>query len=102
MRKPVFGVSDTNKAVQRQKMARGLKFRKKYVEGLYYLCRENKDTDQLHGYHVVDLLLCFPIFKKQLLSRCGLYYSIWAVSSEGAERAPPLLFGTLDLHFTLH
>ena len=29
--------------------ARGLKFRIKKVEGLYYQCSENKDADQLRG-----------------------------------------------------
>ena len=33
---------DTNQSVQPQKMARDLKFRVKEVEGLYYLCSENK------------------------------------------------------------
>ena len=40
MGKPVLGFlirSDTNRAVQPQKMARGLKFRIEEVEGLYYL-----------------------------------------------------------------
>ena len=36
VRKPVFGVSDTNRAVQLQKIARGLKFRILEEEGLYY------------------------------------------------------------------
>ena len=35
-------MSDTNLAVQPQRMARGLKFRIKAVDGLYYLCSENK------------------------------------------------------------
>ena len=50
MRKPTFGVSvrsDTKWAVQSQKMARGLKFQILEVERLYYLCSENKGTDQL-------------------------------------------------------
>ena len=34
------------------------------VEGLYYLCSENKDADQLRGYHEADLRLCFCICKK--------------------------------------
>ena len=45
MRKPTFRFptgSDTNQAVHLQKMARGLKFRIYKVEGLYYLCGENK------------------------------------------------------------
>ena len=66
MRKQVFGVSDhahTNQAVQPHKMARGLKFRIKVGEGLYYPCKENKDADQLRGYHKADLRLCFCICK---------------------------------------
>ena len=62
MRIPVFGFptrSDTNQAVQSQKMARGLKFRIKVGEGLYYPCSENKDVDQLRGYCKADLCLCF-------------------------------------------
>ena len=53
MRKPTFWFptrSDTNQAVQLQKMARGLKFRIKKVEGLYYLCSENKGADQLRWF----------------------------------------------------
>ena len=48
-----------NQAVQLQKMARGLKFRIKKVEGLYYLYSENKGADQLRGYREADLRLCF-------------------------------------------
>ena len=53
MRKPKFWFltwSDKNRAVQLQKMTRGLKFRIWRVEGLYYLISENKGADQLHGY----------------------------------------------------
>ena len=67
MRKPTFWFptwSDTNKAVQSQKMARGLKFRIKKVEGLYYLFRENKGADQLRGYREADLHLCFLHMQK--------------------------------------
>ena len=42
--------SDTNQAVQLQKMVRGLKFRIKVVEGLYYPCSENKGADQLRAF----------------------------------------------------
>ena len=66
MRKPMFWFStwsDTNQAVQLQKMARGLKLRIKKVEGLYYLCSENKGADQLRGYREADLRLCFRICK---------------------------------------
>ena len=36
---------------------RGLKFRIWEVEGLYYLCSENKGADQLRGYREADLRL---------------------------------------------
>ena len=41
--------ADTNRAVQPQNMARGLKVRIQEVKGLYYLCSENKGADQLWG-----------------------------------------------------
>ena len=41
--------SDTKRAVQPQKMARGLKFRIEEEEGLYYICRKNKSADQLRS-----------------------------------------------------
>ena len=44
--------SNTKRAVQPQKMARGLKFRTKVAEGLYYPCGENKGADQLCGHPV--------------------------------------------------
>ena len=51
--------SDTNQAIQPQMMARGLKFQIEEVEGLYYLCIENKDylcsknksTDKPHRFY---------------------------------------------------
>ena len=55
--------SDTNQAVQLQKMARGLKFRIEKVEGLYYPCSEDKGADQIRGYRQADLRLCFRICK---------------------------------------
>ena len=71
MRKPAFWFptwSDTKQAVQLQKLVRGLKFRIWKVEGLYYLCSENKDADQLRGYREADLRLCFRISKKPVFS----------------------------------
>ena len=71
MRKPKFWFptrSDTNQAVQLQKMARGLKFWIEKIEGLYYLCSENKDADQLRGDHEADLRLCFRICKMLVFS----------------------------------
>ena len=38
--------SDTNQAVQSQKITRGWKFRIYKVEKLHYSCRENKGADQ--------------------------------------------------------
>ena len=64
MRKPTFLFptwSDTNQAVQLQKMARCLKFRIKEVEGLNYPCSDNKGADQLRGYREADLRLRFRI-----------------------------------------
>ena len=57
--------SDKNRAVQPQKMARALKFQIWEVEGLHYLCSENKGADQLCDYHTADLRL-FCIYKKQV------------------------------------
>ena len=66
MRKPTFWFStwsDTNQAVQLQKMARGLKFRIKKVEILHYLCSENKGADQLRSYREADLHFVFTYAK---------------------------------------
>ena len=60
--------SETNQAVQLQKMVRGLKFRIKKVEGLYYPYSENKGADQLHRYREADLRLCFRICKMLVFS----------------------------------
>ena len=72
MRKPVLGFptrSDTNRTVQPQKMARGLKFRLYEEEGLHYICSENKGADQVRGYREADLCLCFRICKNPVFSR---------------------------------
>ena len=66
--------SHTRRAVQPQKMARGLKFGIKKVEELYYLCSKNKGADQLHGYCEADLRLCFGICKKPVFSQGGSFY----------------------------
>ena len=71
MKKPTFWFptwSDTNQAVQLQKMARGLKFWVYEVEGLYYKCSENKGADQLRGHREADLHLCFRICKMFVFS----------------------------------
>ena len=64
--------SDTNWgywAVQPHEMARSLKLWIQEVEGLYYLCSENKGTSQLCDYRTADLRLCFPICKSGFLIR---------------------------------
>ena len=73
VRKPTFLFqtrSDTNRAMQRKKMDRALKFRIKKVEGFYYMypCSENKGADQLRGYCEADLRLCFRICKMLVFS----------------------------------
>ena len=71
MRKSTFWLStwsDTNQAVQLQKMTRGLKFRTEEEEGLYYLCSENKGADQLRSDREADLRLCFRICKTLVFS----------------------------------
>ena len=60
--------SNTSLAVKPQKMARKLKLRIWELDGLYYLCSENKGADQLRSYHAADLHLCFCICKKQAFS----------------------------------
>ena len=49
-------------------MARSLKFCIEEIEGLYYLCSENKGTDQLRGHSPADLHICFHIHEKQVFS----------------------------------
>ena len=78
-RKPCRSVfptrSDTNQAIQPQKMARGLKFQICKVEGLHYLYSENKCADQLHSHSAADLHLCFGTWRssyKVLFKRCQI------------------------------
>ena len=76
MRKPTLWFptwSDTNQAVQLQKMARGLKFWIKKLKGLDCVCSENKGADQLRadqlrGYREADLRLCFHICQTLVFS----------------------------------
>ena len=66
LRKPTFwfpNKSNTNQAVELQKMAKGLKFRIRKLERLYYQKSEIKGANQLRGYHKADLYLCFRICK---------------------------------------
>ena len=73
VRKPVFWVSNLVRHKQSQKVVRGLKFQIYEVEGLYYLCSENKGADQLRSYREADPRLCFRICKKPVFSRHGSY-----------------------------
>ena len=68
--------SDTNRAVQPQKIARGLKFQIKEVKGLYYPCSKNKGADQLSSYCAADLRPCFRICKKLVFSQQGSYNDV--------------------------
>ena len=61
-------ISDTNQAVQLQKLTRDLKFLIQEEEELYYLCSENKGADQLHGYLEADMRLCLRMCKRQVFS----------------------------------
>ena len=60
--------SNTNRAVQAQKMARGWKFWIKKVEELYYPCSENQGADQLRNDCKADLRLCFHICRMMVFS----------------------------------
>ena len=76
MRKPTVWVqtrSDTNRAVQAQKMVGGFKFCILVEEGLFYPCSENKVTDQLRGYREADLRLCFLLCRLLVFSCGGSY-----------------------------
>ena len=53
-------------------MARGLKFQIYEVEGLHYLCRENKGADQLCGIRAADLPLFFA-YTRSRFSHDGAY-----------------------------
>ena len=68
MRKPVFGVSGYSH--RRRLEASNFVYIYK-VEGLYYLCSENKGADQLRGHREADLRLCFRICKKPVFSQRG-------------------------------
>ena len=70
MRKPTIWVptrSDTNRAVQSQKMDRGGKSCIWKVQEIYYPCGENTGSDQpgdqLRSYCEADLRLCFRLSK---------------------------------------
>ena len=72
--------SDTNQAVQPLKMVRNLKFWNLKIEGLYYLCSENKGADQLRSYCTADQQLCFCIYAKSRFSHDMAQFEKWQVS----------------------
>ena len=57
-------------------MTKGVKFRIKEGEGLYYPCSENNVADQLRGYREADLRLCFRICKKPVFLRRGSFANV--------------------------
>ena len=69
--------SDTNRAVQSQKMARSLKFRiqeeEEEEEALNYTCGENKGADQLRSCCEADLRLWFRICRLLVFPCDGSY-----------------------------
>ena len=76
MRKPVFGVptrTDTNRAVQLQKMSRSTQFWIKQEEGVYHPCSENKGADQLRS----SAFLFSHICKKPVFSRRGSFSNLF-------------------------
>ena len=62
-----YGPPQYNGVALIQKMGRSLKFRIYELEGLYYLCSENKGEDQLPGFRPADLRLCLHMLKAGFL-----------------------------------
>ena len=65
--------TDTNLAVQTQKMVRGLKFLIQEEEGFNYLCSKHKGADKMHGY-----LICAFVFAyaKGIFSHDAAHYRL--------------------------
>ena len=63
--------SNTNRAVQAQKMVRDWEFWIQIVEELSYPCSENKGADQIRSYCEADLRLCFRICRLLVFSWGG-------------------------------
>ena len=69
--------SDTNRAVQAQKMARGWKFRTWKVDEFHYPCSKNKCADQLRSYCKADLRYCIcTVYAKCLFSHDAAHIRI--------------------------
>ena len=69
-------------------MARGLKFRIKIEEELYYPSSENKGADQLRGYREADLRLCFRICKNQVFHYYLMSLQLDVVQCGGRKKSP--------------
>ena len=68
-RNPVFGISDQVRHKRGYTTTEDdwwLEISDLEVEGLYYLCSENKGADQLRGCRAADLHLCFLICKNRV------------------------------------
>ena len=68
MRKPVFqtehlGFQTGQTQIRLCSHRKWFEFLDYVEEGLYFLCSENKENDQLHSYCAADLHLCFRICK---------------------------------------
>ena len=72
--------SNTNRAAQPQKMARGLHEISYLGSRGVVLCSENKGVVQLRGYHAADLRLCFAYAKSRFshdeahIYNCSKYF----------------------------
>ena len=73
--------SDTNRAVQAQKIAISLKFWIYKVKELFYPCSENKGADQLRGYREADLRLCFRLCRVLVFPWDGSFVSYFVFSA---------------------
>ena len=94
--------SDTNRAVQLQKMARNLKFHIVVVEELYYLGSENKGADQLRGNHEADLRLCFRICEKPVSLLPGSFKRQTALLSHRLAWALKFCKQKIEVLYELH
>ena len=81
--------SNTNQAVQPQKIARGLKFQIVEVKGLYYLCSKNKASIQLCD--VTAQLICIFIFgyakSRFLITHISLESFLWEKGKPNSPRS---------------
>ena len=77
MRKPticILASSNTNGAVQSQKVVRSFKFRIHEEEELLYPLSENEGADQLCSYCEADLRVCFCICRLLVFLCCGSFH----------------------------